>query len=283
MDLEKIKKDKSIEELLEFGIINLDKPSGPTSFKTAEVIKRKLDLKKMSHFGTLDPKVTGVLPIALNRACKLTRWFIKKDKTYVGIMKIHQKVEKEKLEEEMSKFIGIIKQVPPVKSSVKREEREREVYSWDLLEYKQDKGYALFKTKVEKGTYIRKLISDMGEKIGGAHMLELRRTKAGIFSEDDDNFVNLYDLDKIKENKEELRKVIIPGEAIGKILPSIEVKEKNKKQLLTGKPIHKEDLKEDAKFKKGRDVAVFCQDQFIEVARTCEDKDVIAKPEFVFN
>ncbi len=95
ININKIKKQKSIKELLEFGIINLDKPSGPTSFKTAEMVKNKLNLRKMSHFGTLDPKVTGVLPIATNRACKLTRWFMKKDKTYVGIMKIHKKIDKE--------------------------------------------------------------------------------------------------------------------------------------------------------------------------------------------
>ncbi len=94
INLKNIKKDKSIDELLEFGIINIDKPSGPTSFKTAEMVKKKLGLRKTSHFGTLDPLVTGVLPVALNRACKLTGWFMKKDKTYVGVMKIHKDIEK---------------------------------------------------------------------------------------------------------------------------------------------------------------------------------------------
>ena len=61
---------KTISELLKFSIVNIDKPSGPTSFQTDEFIKRALGLKKTSHFGTLDPKVTGVLPVALNRACK---------------------------------------------------------------------------------------------------------------------------------------------------------------------------------------------------------------------
>ena len=72
--------EKTINELIEFGVINLDKPSGPTSFQTAERVKRIFGLKKMGHFGTLDPKVTGVLPIALNRACKIQNFFMRKDK-----------------------------------------------------------------------------------------------------------------------------------------------------------------------------------------------------------
>ena len=93
MDLEKIRAKKSISKLLDFSIINLDKPSGPTSFSVDEIIKEKLDLKKASHFGTLDPAVTGVLPVALNRACKLLGYFIRKDKTYVGIMRLHSDVD----------------------------------------------------------------------------------------------------------------------------------------------------------------------------------------------
>ena len=80
IDIEKIKKSKSTEELLEFGIINIDKPSGPTSFSVSDFVRKKLGLRKTSHFGTLDPKVTGVLPVALNRACKLTGFFLGEDK-----------------------------------------------------------------------------------------------------------------------------------------------------------------------------------------------------------
>jgi len=84
VDLEKLKKEKSILELLEFGIINIDKPSGPTSFDVSHFVKKVLNLRKTSHFGTLDPKVTGVLPVALNRACKLTGFFLGEDKEYNG-------------------------------------------------------------------------------------------------------------------------------------------------------------------------------------------------------
>jgi len=82
--------EKPLKELLEFGILNLDKPSGPTSFGVSDFVRKTLKPKKTSHFGTLDPKVTGVLPIALGRACKLTGYFLGHDKEYVGIMRIHQ-------------------------------------------------------------------------------------------------------------------------------------------------------------------------------------------------
>ena len=81
---------KPIAELLNFSLINIDKPVGPTSYSISEFVKRQLSLKKTSHMGTLDPKVTGVLPITLGRACKLADYFIKHDKSYVGILQTHK-------------------------------------------------------------------------------------------------------------------------------------------------------------------------------------------------
>src|SRR3972149_2188322 len=116
LNLDKLKQQKSVKELLEFGIINIDKPSGPTSFDVSDFVARGLDLRKTSHFGTLDPKVTGVLPIALNRACKLTGFFLGEDKEYVGMMRIHEDVSLEDLKKVIKeKFLGKIKQLPPVR------------------------------------------------------------------------------------------------------------------------------------------------------------------------
>jgi H/ACA ribonucleoprotein complex subunit 4 len=278
--LSEIKKKKTMRELLEFGIINLDKPDGPTSFQAAEIVGKMLEARKFSHFGTLDPAVTGVLPVAINRACKLSTWMMKKNKTYVGVMKMHKKISRKKLEEEMKRFVGKIMQLPPIKSRVKREVREREIFSWDIIEIK-DKD-VLFKTEVEAGTYIRKLISDLGEKIGGAHMTELRRTNAGLFSEDDKNFVNLYQLEEAwreyKEGREEkLREIIIPGEIIGKVLPIIFV-EGDIKQLLTGKPIYKEEMKDVPKL-----FCLFMENRFVGVYRRVLETDIIARAEWVLN
>src|SRR3989338_656225 len=235
-------KEKSIKELLEFGIVNIDKSSGPTSFNISDFVRKKLNLRKTSHFGTLDPKVTGVLPIALNRACKLTGYFMKKKKAYIGIMRLHEDVDDEKLKKEIEKFTGKIKQLPPVKSRVKREEREREVYRFEILERdEKDRKNVLFETEVEAGTYIRKLVHDLGKNIGGAHMLELRRTKAGVFSENGNEFVNLYDFVKAVnayKNGDEslLRSILIPAEIISEILPVMQVRKESVKSLFVGKP-----------------------------------------------
>lgn len=287
INIDKIKKEKPISELLEFCIFNIDKPSGPTSFWVDSFIKAKLNAKKISHGGTLDPAVGGVLPILCNRACRLSDYFMHKNKTYVGIMRVHKKIDEKKLKEEMNKFTGKIKQLPPVKSRVKREEREREVYYWKILEIEDDKNKnginVLFETEVEAGTYIRKLCSELGEKIGGAHMLELRRVKAGIFSEEDENFVNLYEfekaVDEANEGKEEnLRKIIIPGEIISKILPIVQVKKQAIKALYTGKflNVNQTDKKE---FGKDEKIALFNDNTFIGIY-SCVSEET-ARPEFV--
>ncbi|MBC8435193.1 RNA-guided pseudouridylation complex pseudouridine synthase subunit Cbf5, partial [archaeon] len=118
-----MKKLKPIHELLNFGILNIDKPAGPTSFTISDYIRKKLGLNKTSHFGTLDPQVTGVLPIALGRACKLTGFFLGHDKEYIGVMHTHKEQEMEDLQKIINdKFTGIITQMPPVKSAVKRQE-----------------------------------------------------------------------------------------------------------------------------------------------------------------
>ena len=284
LNIEKIKQNKTVSELLEFGIINIDKPSGPTSFQVDESVKSFLGLRKTSHFGTLDPKVTGVLPIALNRACKLMKWFMEKEKTYVGIMKLHSEIEEEKLKDEIKKFIGKIKQKPPVRSRVKREEREREVYEFKILE-KNEKNI-VFEAKVEAGTYIRKLIHDLGENIGGAHMSELRRTKAGIFTEKDKNFVNLYELQKAVEeykrgNEKLLKEIIIPGEIIGLLFPVVEIDKRDINAVLHGSMIYYGYLPKKPKIDAGKIICIFSENKFIGIYKTTKEEKVFARPEFV--
>jgi len=276
--------NKSIKELLNFSFINLDKPTGPTSFKVSQFVKDLFNLSKTSHLGTLDPQVTGVLPVALGRACKLSDYFMHKDKTYIGIMRLHEYISEDKLKEEMEKFKGKITQLPPIRSSVKRAERVREIKEFMIIE--KDGKDILFFSKVQAGTYIRKLCHDLGENIGGAHMLELRRTQASIFSEDDKTFINLYDLEKAynqyKEGDEEpLRYILIPAEeAIKRVLPVVQLNPKDLKHVLTGKPLTKDDLKE---IPKEDTFAVFLKDKFIEIAKKTNEDNIIARPEFVFN
>ena len=277
-------KSKPIKELLEFGIINIDKSSGPTSFNVSNFVKRKLGLRKTSHFGTLDPKVTGVLPVSLNRACKLMGYFLGEDKEYVGIMRIHEEVPLKIIEEKIKeKFMGVIIQKPPVKSRVKRQERPRTIHKFDLIE--QDGKDILFHTEVEGGTYIRKLIDDLGKELGvGAHMLELRRVRAGIFKED--SIVSLYDFEKAvdeykKGNDKLLKKIIIPGEIISKLHPTMKIKKDNLKQIFTGKPIFKKDLVKDEGWKEDETVCAFSGDKFIGMYKIFKGEEIFARPEFV--
>lgn len=278
--------EKPIKELLKFSIINIDKPSGPTSFTVSSYVAKELKASKASHFGTLDPQVSGVLPIALNRACRLSAFFMNKDKTYVGIIRAHREISLEDLQKEAKKFVGKINQLPPVRSSVKRAVREREIKTFEIIEQK-DKDF-LFETQVQAGTYIRKLCSDLGEKIGGAHMLELRRTKAGLFSED--KSISLYEFDNIikeykKGNDEPLRKVLISGEEACNIFPKIKVRKDVVKKIMTGSPIFKSFLLEPLKkdIEKGQRVTIYSEDKFIGVYEFVNSKDLIAKPDFVLN
>ncbi|MCR4326977.1 MAG: RNA-guided pseudouridylation complex pseudouridine synthase subunit Cbf5 [Nanoarchaeota archaeon] len=288
IDLEKIKSGKTTEELLEFSIVNINKPTGPTSFDVSDFVRKLIGARKTSHFGTLDPQVTGVLPIALNRACKLTGFFLGEDKTYVGIARFHEEVSIETIKKAIKEnFSGVIKQTPPVKSRVKREEREREIYSFEILE-KEGKDF-LFVSKVQGGTYIRKLIDDLGKTLNmGAHMLELRRTNAGIFYENDETYpsITLYEFEKAftdykAGNDKLLRKMLIPGEIVSEVYTPVKIKENNLKKIYTGKPIHFEDLEKKANFEKGKIISVFCENKFVGMYKVLNEGEVFAKGEFV--
>jgi H/ACA ribonucleoprotein complex subunit 4 len=272
--------EKPFAQLLQFSLLNIDKPAGPTSFQVSQFVKDALKLSKTSHMGTLDPQVTGVLPITLGRACKLSEYFMHKDKKYVGIMRLHEDISIEKLKKEIKNFIGKIQQLPPVRSRVKRAFREREVKTFSILEIKGRD--VLFETEVQAGTYIRKICSDLGEKIGGAHMLELRRIKASIFTETDDNFINLYDFEKAIRDEQLLRKILVPAEeAIKKVLPTAQLSNQaNQKQILTGKPLFKTDI---SLIPKDEIFALFHDDKFLGVYHKVNEGDLLAKAEFVFN
>jgi predicted rRNA pseudouridine synthase len=279
---------ETMKELLNFGLINIDKPAGPTSYSVSEFIKWQLNLKKTSHMGTLDPKVTGVLPITLGRACKLAGYFIKHDKSYVGILETHKKCDIKELQKLIDEnFSGKILQTPPHRSAVRQAERERTVYSWKLLEASEDGRSFLFESRVEGGTYIRKLCSDLGEMIGGAHMGELRRTDAGIF--DESTLVSLDEFeDALKKwkagNDDKLRKMIVPAEdAIRRVLPVVEVDKSALKSLHIGRPLFSNNVLSKPKLKKGEVFALFCGEDFIGIYRKSDEEIIFARSEFVCN
>ena len=219
---------RSIEELLENGIVIIDKPSGPTSHQVTAWVKEILNIKKAGHGGTLDPNVTGVLPIALQNATKAIGLMHGAMKEYVCVMRLHGEVSRKKIKEVMKSFIGKIWQTPPKEAAVKRERRQRRIYYLNIIE--MDGRDVLFKVGCEGGTYIRVLCKDIGKKLGvGAHMEELRRTKSGMFEEKDaiilQDLLDAYIFWKEDGYEKELRKYLRPMEELLSHLPAIIIKD----------------------------------------------------------
>jgi H/ACA ribonucleoprotein complex subunit 4 len=252
--------ERPIEDHISRGIINLDKPSGPTSHEVDSWVKRILNVEKTGHGGTLDPKVTGVLPIGIDHATRVIQMLLGADKEYVCLMRLHEEISEKKIRDILQEFQGKIYQTPPLKSAVKRELRVRKVYFVNIIEI--DGQDILFKIGCEGGTYIRKYCHDIGEALGiGAHMAELRRTRSGPFTED--NLIILQDLTDAyhiwKEEGDEtlLRECIRPIEAAVEHLPKIVIRDSavdaicHGADLAAGGIISIED-----KIKKGDSVAV---------------------------
>lgn len=220
--------ERDIHELMRLGVINLDKPRGPTSHEIVSWVKRILQVRKAGHGGTLDPAVSGVLPVALEDATKAIQVLLPAGKEYVCVMKLHGDVGEDRLREVLKEFTGEIYQRPPVRAAVRRKLRIRNIYYIELLE--REGRNVLVRVGCEAGTYMRKLCHDVGEALGvGAHMQELRRTRTGPFSEE--NCVKLQDLADAyaawKENgrEEPLRRVILPIEVAVRHLPKVVVRD----------------------------------------------------------
>jgi H/ACA ribonucleoprotein complex subunit 4 len=252
--------EKTTETLLKYGIINIDKPKGPTSHQTSDYVKKILKLNKAGHSGTLDPQVTGVQPIAIGRATRITHFFLTAPKEYVCLMHLHKDIDEETVKEGVNKFIGKIRQLPPIKSAVKRQVRTREIYELEILEIK-DRD-VLFRVRCQAGTYIRKLCHDLGQELKiGAHMVELRRTKAGPFTEKD-NLVTLNDLDDAlhfyhEENNDKfLRHCIQPIENALRHLAKCWIFDTTIESLTHGRDLAIPGISKLENFKKGEFVAI---------------------------
>ncbi len=221
--------ERPIEDHIKRGIVNLDKPSGPTSHEIDSWVKRILGVEKTGHGGTLDPKVTGVLPIGIDYATRAIQMLLGADKEYVCLMHLHEEISETEIREILKEFQGKIFQTPPLKSAVKREMRVRNIYYVNILEI--DGQDVLFKIGCEGGTYIRKYCHDVGEALGiGAHMAELRRTKSGPFTEDEtlttlQDVTDAYHIWKEEGDESFLRDCILPMELAVKHLPKIIIRD----------------------------------------------------------
>src|SRR3989344_2798010 len=252
--------ERTADELVQFGLVNIDKPKGPTSHQTSDYVKKILHLDKAGHSGTLDPGVTGVQPIALGKATRITQFLLTAPKEYVCLMHIHQEVEEKTIREIISQFLGKIRQLPPLKSAVKRVERTREIYEFEILEIKEKD--VLFRVKCQAGTYVRKLCFDIGKKLEvGAHMAELRRTQAGPFTEQD-NLVTLNDLQdayhfhREENNSKFLMHCLQPIENALKHLSKCWLLDTTLKSVSHGRDVAVPGISKLENFRKGEAVAV---------------------------
>ncbi len=228
---------RPIEKHVVNGVINLDKPPGPTSHEVVAWIKKLFNVEKAGHGGTLDPKVTGVLPVALANATKVIGNVIHTMKEYVMVIQLHGDVSEEKIREALNSFVGVIYQKPPLRSSVKRMIRKRRIFYIDLLEIRD--RYVLVRVGCQAGTYMRKLAHDLGLLLGiGAHMRELRRTRTGPFKEDE----TLVKMQEVSEalymwrelgDERYLRRVVLPVETAIAHLPKIMIRDSAVVAILT--------------------------------------------------
>lgn len=232
---------RSLKMHMNLGAINLDKTSGPTSHEIAAWVKRILEVEKAGHSGTLDPKVTGILPVLLGDATRIMDTLLLAGKEYICLMRVHKPMPKKRLSDVCGEFMGPIFQKPPLKSSVVKELRIRTIYYLDVLEIEEQR--VLMRVGCQAGTYMRKLCFDIGLALGtGANMEELRRTRAGPFREDE-TLVTLHQLTDAyaawKETGDEagLRRVILPVEAALRHLPRLVIADNAVDAICHGAPL----------------------------------------------
>ena len=209
--------NRPVNSLLDYGLILLDKPPGPTSHEVVAWVKRIIGISKAGHSGTLDPGATGLLPIGLGEGTKALSILLFGPKEYYALARLHYHIDDNKLDTVISQFVGDIFQRPPQRSSVKRATRIRTIYEIERLE--RYERLILMRILCQSGTYIRKIVYDIGEILGtGATMVELRRTQVSSLSERKDGLVRMHDLAdalelyRHEEDDTKLRKLIRPIE-----------------------------------------------------------------------
>ena len=240
-----------IEKIERGCFLIIDKPQGMTSHDVVNIVRKCVGIERVGHSGTLDKNVSGVLIVGIGSATRLLEYLLLSAKEYRCVMKLHQHTTVEELGKSFGHFIGKIHQTPPVKSSVKRQEREREIYSIAPIEFDQYEKTVEFFTVVERGTYIRKLCHDIGEYIGvGAHMKALRRTAVGPFRITDKNLVDLSEFEnlcwKLRHNlfkwnsRKKLDDILRPANELVEFIPAILANEEVSKKIQEGQKITKE-------------------------------------------
>ncbi len=243
--------DRPLPDLLSFGVVNLDKPPGPSAHQVTGWIRDMVAdaapalggsaeaVDRAAHAGTLDPKVTGCLPVLLGDATRLAQVFLEGAKEYVAVLELHGPPPTD-LEAVVREFEGEIYQKPPRKSAVSRRLRTREVYDLEVLEVRDRQ--VLLRVACESGTYIRKLCHDVGLALGtGGHMGHLRRTATDPF--DDRSLASLHDLQDAlafarEGDADPLRDLVLPAERSLEHLPGVTIAESAAREVAQGAPVY---------------------------------------------
>jgi len=241
--------DRSLADLLGFGVVNLDKPPGPSSHQVAAWLRDRVaaacetlgaaPIERAAHAGTLDPKVTGCLPILLGDATRAAQTFDDSAKSYVAVLELHGPAPAD-FGTVVEEFEGPILQKPPRKSAVSRRLRVRTIHELTVLE-REDRR-ALLRVRCESGTYVRKLCHDLGLALGtGAHMGDLRRVETDPF--DDRDLATVHDVTDALAFAEEgdetsLRECVAPAERALVDLPGLTVAPSAASEIAEGAPVY---------------------------------------------
>jgi len=237
------------------GIVVLDKANGLSSNAALQEVKRLYEANKAGHAGSLDPLATGVLPVCLGEATKVSQFLLDSDKCYRARIKLGIRtdtgdsegsiierntgisVSRKAIERALTKFKGEIEQVPPMHSAIKmngvplyklarkgisveREPRLVTLYQVCLLEFVNSE--LELEISCSKGTYIRTIADDLGQELGcGAHVIELRRTQAGVFTEKDSISAEELALEKENRGLDKIDQFLIPMDRAIQDLPEV--------------------------------------------------------------
>ncbi|AAG19966.1 RNA-guided pseudouridylation complex pseudouridine synthase subunit Cbf5 [Halobacterium salinarum] len=239
--------ERSPAAVLSFGVVNLDKPPGPSAHQVSAWIRDLVGVEKAAHAGTLDPKVTGCLPVLTGTATRIAPALLEGFKEYVAVLELHDDPPRI-LPDVIEAFTGEIYQKPPKKSAVARRLRTRTVYDLDVLDV--DGRQVLLRIRCESGTYIRKLCHDIGRALGtNAHMGHLRRSATTPF--DDTDLVTLHDLadavawlrdtddtEPPDAPADALRAAVQPAERALTHLPRLTIADSAAHEVATGAPVY---------------------------------------------
>ncbi len=234
--------ERTLDELLNSGVILVDKPRGPTSHQLTAWARDLLGISKIGHGGTLDPFATGLLTLLLGKATRLTDIVLSGDKTYVGVLRFGRPVEESELRDLLSKLEGVIYNVPPLESAVKIQVRTRTIRSIRAVEADTDSKIAAFKVSCSAGTYVRTLAKDIGLLLGTTcELTELHRSHTGSFSQEMactmQQLADAAFMYHEHDDDRALRKLISPVESILSKLPSITIKDGAAAALSHGAPL----------------------------------------------